>query len=157
MRRKEREVKERAAIEKILRACKVCRLAMNGEDGVPYVVPLNFGYTWNEEQPVFYLHSAQSGRKLDLLGKDARVCFEMDCGYVLEGEADDACTYTNRYASVIGTGRCELVTSDEEKEAGLRCLMQHVAGDQDWKFDPHWMGKTAVLRVRTEQLTAKRH
>ena len=95
MRRKEREVKERAAIEEILRACKVCRLAMNGEDGVPYVVPLNFGYTWSGEQPVFYLHSAQSGRKLDLLGKDARVCFEMDCDYVLEGEADDACTYTN--------------------------------------------------------------
>ena len=87
MRRKEREVKERAAIEEILRACKVCRLAMNGEDGVPYVVPLNFGYTWSGEQPVFYLHSAQSGRKLDLLDKDARVCFEMDCDYVLEGKA----------------------------------------------------------------------
>ncbi len=35
--------------------------------------------------------------------------------------------------------------------------MQHVVGEQDWKFDPRWMGKTTVLRVRTEQLAAKRH
>ena len=77
MRRKEREVKERAAIEEILRACKVCRLAMNGEDGVPYIVPLNFGYTWSGEQPVFYLHSAQSGRKLDLAGQ-RRACLFRD-------------------------------------------------------------------------------
>lgn len=157
MRRKDREVTARGQIEDILRACKVCRLAMNGEDGVPYIVPLNFGYTWDGEWPVFYLHSAQAGRKLDLLGRDARVGFEMDCDYVLEGEADEACTYTNRYASIIGTGRCEVVTSDEEREAGMRCLMQHVAGKQDWKFDPHWMGKTAVLRVCADQLTAKRH
>ena len=37
MRRKEREVTARGEIEEILRACKVCHLAVNGEDGVPYI------------------------------------------------------------------------------------------------------------------------
>lgn len=157
MRRKEREVSKREEIEDILRACRVCRLAMNGEDGTPYIVPLNFGYGWKGVWPVLYMHCALSGHKLELLRRDSRVCFEMDCGYELEGEQDIACTYTNHYASVIGKGDCEIVTSPDEKEIGLRYLMQHIAGDRDWKFDPKWMEQTVLLRVRTEELTAKRY
>ena len=47
MRRKDREITGRENIEPILRACKTCRVAMTAE-GMPYVIPLNFGYTWDE-------------------------------------------------------------------------------------------------------------
>ncbi len=46
MRRKDREITGRENIEPILQACKVCRVAMTGTDGWPYVIPMNFGYTW---------------------------------------------------------------------------------------------------------------
>ena len=42
MRRKDREITGRENIEPILQACKVCRVAMTGPDGWPYVIPLNF-------------------------------------------------------------------------------------------------------------------
>lgn len=37
MRRKDREITGRENIEPILQACKVCRVAMTGTDGWPYV------------------------------------------------------------------------------------------------------------------------
>ena len=49
MRRKDREITGRENIEPILQACKVCRVAMTGTDGWPYVIPMNFGYTWDED------------------------------------------------------------------------------------------------------------
>lgn len=43
MRRKDREITDRAAIEAILRRATVCRIGLVGKDG-PYVVPMSFGY-----------------------------------------------------------------------------------------------------------------
>ena len=77
MRRKDREISGRENIEPILQACKTCRLAMVA-DGAPYVIPLNYGYTWYEDGLTIYFHSGIKGKKIDALRADPRVCFEMD-------------------------------------------------------------------------------
>ena len=77
MRRKDREITGRENIEPILRACKTCRVAMIA-DGAPYVVPLNFGYTWDDDGLTLYFHSGLKGKKIDALRADPRVCFELD-------------------------------------------------------------------------------
>ena len=41
--RKDREITDRSEQLAIMEACDVCRIALNGEDGYPYIVPLNFG------------------------------------------------------------------------------------------------------------------
>ena len=76
MRRKDREITGRENIEPILRACKTCRVAMIA-DGAPYVVPLNFGYTWDDDGLTLYFHSGLKGKKIDALRADPRVCFEL--------------------------------------------------------------------------------
>ncbi len=43
MRRKDREIEDRAELESIIGAATVCKLAMS-EDDRPYIVPLCFGY-----------------------------------------------------------------------------------------------------------------
>lgn len=43
MRRKDREITDIEEIRDIIEKCKVCRLAMQDEEGL-YLVPLNFGY-----------------------------------------------------------------------------------------------------------------
>ena len=58
MRRKDREITGRENIEPILRACKTCRVAMIA-DGAPYVVPLNFGYTWDDDGLTLYFQRPQ--------------------------------------------------------------------------------------------------
>ncbi len=77
MRRKDREITGREDLEAVLQRCRTCRLAMTAE-GWPYVIPLNFGYTWGEDGLTLYFHSGIKGKKLDALRADPRVCFEMD-------------------------------------------------------------------------------
>ena len=64
MRRKNREVTDRARIEEIIRSCHVCRLGFV-DDGRAYIVPMNFGYVEEDGKYVFYFHSAKEGRKID--------------------------------------------------------------------------------------------
>ena len=78
MRRKDREIIDIEQIRDIIEKCKVCRLAMQDEEGL-YLVPLNFGYEFEKESLALYFHSAKEGRKLRAIQKNSKVCFEMDC------------------------------------------------------------------------------
>jgi len=49
MRRKDREIAEKSELIKVINECKVCRIAMQDEAG-PYIVPMNFGYTYENNQ-----------------------------------------------------------------------------------------------------------
>ncbi|MBU3917342.1 pyridoxamine 5'-phosphate oxidase family protein, partial [bacterium] len=71
MRRKEKEITDKAIIDSIINDSKVCRLGLS-DDNRPYVVPLCFGY----ENDTLYFHSAHKGMKLDILKKNKQVCFE---------------------------------------------------------------------------------
>ena len=85
MRRKDREVSNTEDIKHIIEKCKVCHLAMV-DKGLPYVVPLNFGYIVDGNSLTLFFHSAKTGRKLDIFNENNAVCFEMVCegklGYV---------------------------------------------------------------------------
>ena len=50
MRKATREIREFAQVVEVMRRCDVCRLALNGADGVPYLVPLNFGMSVQDEK-----------------------------------------------------------------------------------------------------------
>ena len=78
MRRKDREVKDYPEIIKIIDACDCCRLGFV-DDKEAYIVPLNFGYETNGSDLTLYFHSANEGRKIDLVSKQERVAFELDC------------------------------------------------------------------------------
>ena len=56
-------------------------VALNGADGFPYIVPLNFGVDVEGDRVYLYFHSANRGEKLDLIARDARASFEMDCNH----------------------------------------------------------------------------
>lgn len=152
MRRKDREITELQEILSIINSCKVIRLAMLDESGLPYIVPLNFGYCLENGTFTFYCHSAPQGRKLDLLRRDGRVAFEMDCRGELQ-TADHACGFGYYYASVIGSGTAELIEG-EEKLAALSSLMRHIAGREDTFTEEQARG-VAVLAVRVHSLSAK--
>ncbi len=62
MRRKEREITDTHQLQQILEECKVCRVAMQDKDGL-YLVPLNFGYQYQDGKLTLYLHSSKEGRR----------------------------------------------------------------------------------------------
>jgi uncharacterized protein len=148
MRRSEREIKDRTAIDVIIRQCQVCRLGLS--DGAePYIVPLCFGY----DGEALYFHSAREGRKLDILRKNNHVCFELD---IPEGmrEAEQGCRWGIKYRSVIGFGTAEIVDDQEGKKKALEIIMAQYSG-KEYIFPEDIVTKTAVIKVVVAHVTGK--
>ena len=153
MRRKDREITDRDEIISIIRKCDTCRLAIHDEP-FPYIVPLNFGMEDKDGQLTLYFHSAQSGTKLDLLKKNNRVSFEMDCSHaIITYEERMSCTMG--YESVIGTGTVEFIEDEEEKNRALKILLSQYHAE-DYAYDTEMVRVTAVYCLKVGTMTAKR-
>ncbi|MFR8176131.1 MAG: pyridoxamine 5'-phosphate oxidase family protein [Christensenellales bacterium] len=72
MRQRKRQVTDKATICAMLDAMDTIHVAMHDEP-FPYIVPLNFGYHW-EDKLTFYFHCAHEGYKLELLHRNPHVC-----------------------------------------------------------------------------------
>ena len=122
MTRREREITDPAKIKEILDGCSFLHLGLV-DDKRPYVVPMNHGVTESEDgHIILYLHSANTGRKLDIIRKNPDCCFTMERNVVpFEGKV--ACQYGMAYECVMGTGRITIVEDIAEKIASLKCLM----------------------------------
>ena len=153
MRRKDREVTDLGAIERIIGDCEVFRLAMI--DGTrPYVVPMSFGYSLRDGVLELYAHSAPKGRKVDALRRNPEVCFEMDCGHRLI-EAEAACGYGFAYSSVIGDGTVVFIEDPEEKLRALLKMMEHQTGRSDFSIPSKALERVLVFKVAAASFTAK--
>jgi len=152
MRKKNLEVKDNDEIRAIISRCDVCRIALIDND-VPYIVAMNFGYM--ERNPaLIYFHCANEGRKLDILNQNNVVCFQMDTDHKLI-KADMACDFTMKYSSIMGSGRIYIVNSEEERQAGLNCIMKQYSGRDDYSFKPSAMKAATILRLEIDELRAK--
>lgn len=154
MRRKDREVRDITEILAVISRCKVCRLGFQDDGGV-YIVPLNFGYTYDGGTLTFYFHSAREGHKLDLLKRGGKVGFELDTGHELI-EANQACSYGYRFESVIGTGYAALLTDERAKAHALEQLMCHQTG-RAFSFTPEMTRTVTVFSLTADTVTCKRH
>lgn len=155
MRRRDRELSEPAQIRDIIDCCKVCRLGFY-DKGEVYIIPLNFGYAFEDESYVLYFHGAAEGRKFDLAGATPEVGFEMDTDFQIN-EGENACSFSARFRSLVGTGQLSVVEEREEKLRGLGLIMKHMTGREEWIFDESALAKTAVFRLDVKSLSGKEH
>ena len=155
MRRKDREITDPEKIDTILADCTCCRLAFC-DRGRPYIVPLSFGTAEENGRRVFYFHSAREGRKIDLIRAGGAVGFELDTHYKLN-EAEEACGYSARFRSVIGTGTVSFVEGPAEKKAALERIMAHLTGKTGWDFPDEAVESTCIFRLEAEELSCKEH
>ncbi|MEG0378362.1 MAG: pyridoxamine 5'-phosphate oxidase family protein, partial [Eubacterium sp.] len=139
--------------KKILKTCDTCRLAFN-TGGAPYIVPLNFGYSFEQDELILYFHCANEGQKLSLLAKNDQVGFEMDCDHALIG-GSAGCHYTFNYSSIIGFGNLEIIQDTEERKQGLMRLMAHYTDKEDWIFDKKVLAMTTILKLKAAHFTGK--
>ena len=72
MRRTKRQLSDADAKELLLRE-KRGIFAVNGDDGYPFAVPVNYFY--DRDAGKIYFHGAKSGHKIDALKKSDKVCF----------------------------------------------------------------------------------
>ncbi len=149
MRRKEQEITDIAAIEDIIRKAQVCRLGLT-ENGRPYIVPLCFGYKDN----TLYFHSAREGKKLDIIRKNNKVCFEIDTDHELV-IGKKACDCSMKYRSVIGFGRAELIEETELKRRAFDIIMQKYS-DDSFEYPEESIQNTVIIKVKIESTTGKK-
>ena len=149
MRRKEKEITDKAEMEWIIRSSSVCRLALSENDR-PYIVPLCFGYKDN----TLYFHSAQKGKKLDILRKNPHVCLEFDIDHEVV-KAEKACEWSMKYRSVVGYGKGSVIDDLESKQQGLDIIMQHYS-NLSFEYPESVIQKILIIKVEIESMTGKK-
>lgn len=158
MRRKDREIRKLDHIFSVVENCTVVHLAMV-DDGKPYVVALNFGFDRRGDRLILYLHSAQEGKKIDILRKNPSVYFQMDCANeLIRGTHENPCGYSWRFDSVMGSGQAEFITDTAEKNHGLNRIIQHLDKTaKHFELPAEKLSAACILRIVSDDITGKHH
>ena len=150
MRRNDREITDPAEIDGILEKALFGHLGVCDGDE-PYVLPVNFGVS----EGAIYFHCAPEGRKLDVLRRNPKACFQVETDTELV-TSTRACGWGMLYRSVVVSGVVSVVESLEEKARGLTALMKKCAGDAfSHEFTEQELGAVVVLRLEPVSRTGK--
>ena len=149
MQRKNQEIIDRNVIEEILSKSLNCRIGMIC-NGVPYIVPLNYGYAMN----AIYIHSASEGKKIDILKANNKVCFEIeDTTEIIK--KDLSCDWATKYRSLIGYGTIEIINDEEQKKRGLDIIMAQHGKKENTVYKETQVEKIVILKLTIERVTGK--
>ena len=150
--KREQRITDQTQILKLLDAGKVLHLGLC-VDNEPYVVPMNYGYTMEDEKLVLYLHSSVRGKKLDMLRANPKVYFEFATDLQPFGSGKP-CQYGLAYSAVLGKGIATIVEDVEEKKHAMAVLMKTQTG-KDFVFNDEWVSIVAVIRIDVAEYAAK--
>ena len=150
MRRKEREIKDRAEIDEILNRERVMHLAL-ADNNIPFVVPVFYAY----DGASLYFHSAKAGTKMEIIKRNDNVCFEIS---IFEGVApsDAACNFEARHRTVIGCGKAALVEDDDEKTKALDLIVAAFTNEK-FTYSKKNLERTQVVRIDIASVKGKKH
>ena len=153
-----RTISDQEQIDRFLMQAKTGFLGMS--DGTePYIIPLNF--CWLEGN--IYFHGADSGRKIEMIAANNRVCFNVCEEYGTIADPVPALTDT-AYMSVFLSGVIERVASPEEMRDAMQAMLdKYVPGyypeplslQHVQKYRSSMGSATAVFRITPDTLTAK--
>jgi len=105
-------------------------LAVDGDDGYPYAVPMSYVYADGK----IYFHSAKNGHKNDAIARNPKVSF---C--VTETDVILPKEFTSSFRSVIVFGKARIIESDEEKLAVMESYTK--------KYSPHEPQENADKKI----------
>ena len=153
MRRNDREITDKEAIELFIAEEQILRIAFYDQGDI-YIVPINYGYLYENDRYSFYFHGAKAGRKYELSKSEPKVGFEIDGNYTLL-ESEMACEFSAAFYSVIGTGRLSLVEDNIEKVKGLNFIMKQTTSKEEWHYSDKMLEAVAVFRLVVNKLSCK--
>ena len=149
MRRAAQQLPEDALYD-VLQRAQTGVLAVQGDGGYPYAVPLNFLYADGK----IYFHCAREGHKLDAIRRDPKVSF---C--VVDADEVIAEKYTTAYRSVIAFGRARIMEDDQAIfDAIDRLAMKYVPDDSAESRHAEMRGgmpKMAMVEMEIKHICGK--
>ncbi len=150
MRRRDKEIRDIEEIESIIRKALVCRLGLS-DDNNPYIIPVNFGY----ENGSLYIHSAQTGKKLEILKKNNNVCFEFDIDHEFVMGAPP-CKSTMKFKSVVGNGKAMFIENLELKKYALKIITNQYIKNNSFEFQEDLVQKMTIMKIDIKSMTGKK-
>jgi uncharacterized protein len=133
----------------MLRSCTSGVLAVQGDDGYPYAVPLSYAY----EDGKLYFHSAMPGRKLDALARSGKASF---C--VIATDDIVPSKFTTFFRSVVVFGTARMVRDDAAKRRAPMGLAEKYSPDYVTEAGPEIDGdwkRVSVIELVIEHMTGK--
>ena len=124
-------------------------LAVNGDNGYPYAVPISFVYS----NDTIIFHSSITGHKLDAIKNDAKASFcVIGQDNIVPGE------FNTLYRSAIAFGKARILENDGEKREALRQVLKKYSSDfmksGEKYIDAEW-NNVAVIIIDSEHMTGK--
>lgn len=149
MRRKKQQLTEEECIEILARNTSGV-LAVSGDEGYPYAVPLSYVSDGNK----IYFHCAKSGHKLDAIQRNCKASF---C--VIDQDMIVPEKYTTYFRSIIAFGKMRIVQDDKTKRAAIEKLAVKYAPDdsadnRQQAIDREW-APLCILEMSIEYITGK--
>ena len=125
-------------------------LALHGDDGYPYAVPVS--YVYDGEKLLF--HSAKNGHKIDAIIKNAAASF-----FVIDQDQIVPEEYTTYFRSIIAFGKIRILEDDTEKRSAIEKLAVKYAPDdtaenRDKAIEREWK-PLCMMEMEIEHLTGK--
>lgn len=148
MRRKRQQLSEAESIE-ILRKSTSGTLALLGDNGYPYAVPISYVYAEGK----LYFHSALSGHKIDAIRNCNKASF---C--VIDKDDVRPEKYTTYFRSVIAFGRIHIIEDEQEKLETARLLGDRYNPNQEEALQKELdkgLSRMVMIRFDIEHLTGK--
>ena len=148
MRRFKQQISHEECV-KILTEEKRGVLSVNGDDGYPYGVPINFWYDSDADR--IYFHCAKAGHKLDAMTRDDKVCFTV---YNSGFQKEDWSYYVT---SVIVFGRARVMTDESKmrekiKKFGMKYYPTESEVDEEIRKD---FPRVNMVEITIEHMTGK--
>lgn len=149
IRKKKNELDKNAA-ENLLQCSRRGILAVNGDDGYPYAIPIN--YIYDREAQKIYFHGARVGHKVDALKSCDKICFTVYGNETVKEES-----WAPFMQSTVVFGRCHFVESGERAVALLKQFaMKYYPDEQMVDEEIARAGKAAqIFEIEIEHLSGK--
>lgn len=133
--------------KKILSDGRYAVWAVDGDEGYPYAVPINYVY----DGEAIYLHCARQGHKIDSIVRNPK------CSMCIV-EKDDVVPdeFTSYFRSVIVFGKAEIVEDETQRVEALRLLSGKYSQDIDPTSEIDRFLKTVcIVRIDIDRITGK--
>ena len=149
MRRKKNEISIDMA-KQLLASSRRGVLAMNGDDGYPYAIPVN--YLYDDKAQRIYFHGAKIGHKVDALRACDKVCFTVYGNETVRTES-----WAPFMQSVVVFGRCHMMDAGSEATRRLKQFaMKYYPSEQLVDEEIAHAGKAVqVFEIEIEHMSGK--
>jgi uncharacterized protein len=138
-------------IREIIANARWCHVAMTDLQGMPYVIPLNFGF----REDVIYLHGAGHGKKIDILKQNPDVCINFSIDHELRYQNEEvACSWSMKYRSVLAYGKVEFIEDPVEKTAALDIVMSQYT-DRSFRYNPPSLTEVCCFIVKVTRFEGR--